>query len=624
MDINETLKQICKEQKKSINNWNREINNRLSMNSMSVNKKGFEIPLFIIDKDWLEKYESLISDTESIDTNLYSNFETINNTQFSNLNLESNLIVFEKIFFLDEKTWNSMFINKENEKMIQAKQFKGNFYDKILIIELIKENNYKMYCLFFNLNNKKQKLMQGFLKINNLEKEKDILNIFKYNKLDFINECYFNLGEQLFKFSCFELFIFECNNNLKKIDKKTIFMNDMFKDINKNEQEQKMISYPNNNLEVGPKSVLKKEENFTKIMAKNKTNNSIFKSTNKLLNKENDIIKNENQNIPIKHIQTGLSQINDNNFIIPVIQCFNNVIRLRNQFIKKEMFLYLINNKNKKLSFAFVEVIRNIHFKKSNSFLPLIKIINEMNPTIKEPKDLILFILETVDEELNIQNNNIDFISTDLYEYQDLKAFNDFRNTKFKSKLSIIFYEFFGFIQMPFCSHCNKSSNEVQLIKMLTFPIKEIKNNKNNNISIYDCFDFDLNKKINSPFYCNACQKSYLNNQSKILYAPQTLIINLEWGNQFESEIKFKFEEYLYLEKYIEEKDSINTYELIGLISYFKLKDSEGHYMAYCKVNGKCDCHWYKYDGEIENECNFDDIKNIKCPTILFYSFIIN
>ena len=94
MDINETLKQICKEQKKSINNWNREINNRLSMNSMRVNKKGLEIPLFIIDKDWLEKYESLISDTESIDTNLYSNFETINNTQFSNLNLESNLIVF--------------------------------------------------------------------------------------------------------------------------------------------------------------------------------------------------------------------------------------------------------------------------------------------------------------------------------------------------------------------------------------------------------------------------------------------------------------------------------------------------------------------------------------------------
>lgn len=155
------------------------------------------------------------------------------------------------------------------------------------------------------------------------------------------------------------------------------------------------------------------------------------------------------------------------------------------------MFLYLINNKNKKLSFAFVEVIRNILFKKSNSFLPLIKIINEMNPTIKEPKDLILFILETVDEELNIQNNNIDFISTDLYEYQDLKAFNDFRNTKFKSKLSIIFYEFFGFIKMPFCSHCNKSSNEVQLIKMLTFPITEIRNNKNNNISIYDCFDFD-------------------------------------------------------------------------------------------------------------------------------------
>ena len=133
MNENENLNQICKEQKKSINNWIREINNRLSMNSMISNKKGLEIPLFIIDKDWLEQYESLIFDSDNIDTNLYNNFEAINNNQFSNLNLEKNdLIVFEKIFFLDEKTWNSMFINKENEKMIQAKQFKETFMIKFL------------------------------------------------------------------------------------------------------------------------------------------------------------------------------------------------------------------------------------------------------------------------------------------------------------------------------------------------------------------------------------------------------------------------------------------------------------------------------------------------------------
>jgi len=632
MNINENLKKIYKEQKKSINNWNREINNRLSMNSMNLNKKGLEIPLFIIDKDWLEEYESLITNTETIDINLYNNFETINNTQFSNLNLESNLILFEKIFFLDEKTWNSMFINKENEKMIQTKQFKGCFYDKILIIELISENNYKMYCLFYLDNkNKKKKLMQGFLKINNLGKEKDILNIFKCNKLDFISECYYNLGEKLFKFSYFELFIFECNNNLKKVDKKTIIMNDMFKDLNKNEkeqvQEQKMISNIKKNEGETPESNLKEEiKNIPKKMVKNKAEDNIFKLSIKPLKKDSDIIKKRNQNI-LNNNPNGLSQLNDNNFIIPVIRCLNNVNRLKNELTKKEMYQYLSKNSNKKLSLALVIQLRNILFKKKNFsgdlFLPFKTIINELNPSIKDPKDLLLFILKTVDEELNIQNNNFNFLSTDLYDDHHLKAFNEFRNAYFKSKLSIIFYEFYGFTQMSFCPLCNNSFKESQIIKMLTFPIYEINNNKNNNsISIDDCFEYDIKKNIESPFYCNVCQKNYLNNQGKILYAPQTLIINLEWGNKFESDINLKLEEYLYLKKYIDNKDSINTYELTGVISYFKSKDSKGYYITYCKDN---QCQWHKYEGEMEKICNnFDDIKNVKYPTILFYNYILN
>ena len=533
-----------------------------------------------------------------------------------------------------------MFINKENEKIAQTKQFKGNFYDKILIIELITENNYKIYCLFFYLDNEKEKLMQGFLKINNLEKEKNILNIFKHIKLDFINECYCNLDEHLFKSSCFELFIFECNKNCKKLDKRTIFMNDMFKDINKNEkvheqkqeqeQEQKIISIPRNNVEEPPESVLKENiKDIPKIKANDISNETINKIYITPPNKENDIIKNENKNISIKPIINRLQQLKDgNNFIIPVIQCFNSVNRLRDEFIKKEMYNYLKNKKeNKKVSFALVEILRNNtrrNYLIINSILPLKKIINEMNPSIKEPKDLILFILKEVDEELNNQNNEIKFLNTELYDEKNLKAFNDFRNTKFKNKKSIIFYEFFGFTQISFCSICKKTLNEVQLIKMLIFPINEIINNENNSISIYDCFEYNIKKNIDSPFYCNNCQKSCLNNQGKIFYAPQTLIISLEWGNHFESEINFKIEEYIDLKKYIENKDSINSYELRGVISYFKPKDSEGRYIAYCKYSENINCQWYKCDGEKINKYNFDDIKNIKCPTILFYSYILN
>lgn len=420
MNVNENLKQICKEQKKSINFWNREINNRLSMNTLSLNKKGLEVPLFIIDKDWLEKYESLISDTDNIDTNLYNNFEGINNSQFSNLNLERNLIVFEKIYFLDEKTWNSMFINKENEKMAQTMRFKGSFYDKILIIELIREKNYKMYCLFFYLDHEKEKLMQGFLKINNLEKEKDILNIFKCNKLDFIKECYNILDEKFFKCSCFELFIFESNNNLKKIDKKTILMNDMFKDINKNEkvqeqeQEQKMMSYLKSRVQEPPQPVIMEEIKYSpKVTVENKENETVSRSPIHPQKKISNLIKSENQNILIK------SGLNNNNFINPVIQCFNNLSRLREELINN---ITLYNNKNKKLSLELVEVLKNMKYIRNkcskNLFLSLNKVINEMNPSIKEPKDLILFILETVDEELNLQNNNIESLGAESYVQQ--------------------------------------------------------------------------------------------------------------------------------------------------------------------------------------------------------------
>jgi hypothetical protein len=373
-----------------------------------------------------------------------------------------------------------------------------------------------------------------------------------------------------------------------------------------------MVSYLKNNVQEPPKSALKEEKKYIpKVMVENKVNENISRTLINPPKNINVLNKSEKQNISIK---TGL---NDNTFINPVIQCFNNVSRFRDELINN---FTLYNNKNKKLSSALNEALKNLKYlrnKCSNSlFLSLRKVINEMNPSIKEPKDLILFILDTVDEELNLQNNNIESLNIEL-SLPQLKDFNDFRNLCFKDKLSIIFYEFFGFIQIP--SFCKKPFKEAQL-KMLTFPIKNIKNNKNNNISIYDCFEYYINKNIDSSIYCNYCQKFHKNIQGNILYAPQTLIINLEWDNQFENEINFEFGDNLDLKQYINNKDSINFYELIGVIS----KNSEGRYIAYCKKSGIWNIQWYKYEGEKINICEFDDIQKIKCPIIFFYSFLLN
>ena len=92
---------------------------------------------------------------------------------------------------------------------------------------------------------------------------------------------------------------------------------------------------------------------------------------------------------------------------------FSNIDKLRTYLIDKK-YQELEKNKNeKKLSFALAEVLNhlwndlNIQYYKPEYFK---KIISEMNPLFKgiaanEPKDLVLFILETLHKELN--NNKI-------------------------------------------------------------------------------------------------------------------------------------------------------------------------------------------------------------------------
>ena len=79
-----------------------------------------------------------------------------------------------------------------------------------------------------------------------------------------------------------------------------------------------------------------------------------------------------------------------------------------------------INNKEKKmsLSFALAEVLKNLwlKFDDKKSYPPenFKKLISEMNPLFRgiqanDPKDLILFMLETMHSELNNPTNQYNF-----------------------------------------------------------------------------------------------------------------------------------------------------------------------------------------------------------------------
>ena len=109
---------------------------------------------------------------------------------------------------------------------------------------------------------------------------------------------------------------------------------------------------------------------------------------------------------------------------------------------------------------------------------------------------------------------------------------------------------------------------------------------------------------------------------SKIYISPQILIIILDRGKEFESNIKLNFSEDLNLMNYIELKQFGFTYKLIGVVTYIKESGPNGHFIAYCR--SPINYQWFKYDDDIVTKVNNfqNEIIDYGIPYILFYNKI--
>jgi ubiquitin C-terminal hydrolase len=258
-------------------------------------------------------------------------------------------------------------------------------------------------------------------------------------------------------------------------------------------------------------------------------------------------------------------------------------------------------------------------------------IISEMNPLFKgiaanDPKDLVLFLLQTMHKELhkplNIVVNNNNLINNNNFE----DVFADFIQYETNKNRSIISEEFNGYINsISMCAVCGAIIHNIQSYNILFFPLEEIRKfknyNYNNNVEIKDCFQF--NEKLDSypSFYCNTCKNLCLNyNMSKLIYGPQTLIINLNRGRGLEYNVNIKLEEYLDLREFIFATESPYYYELIGVICHFGSNDEGGHFIAYCKNSNNCE--WYKFNDQLVNKCTFDEVAKTGLPYVLFYNYV--
>ena len=144
-----------------------------------------------------------------------------------------------------------------------------------------------------------------------------------------------------------------------------------------------------------------------------------------------------------------------------------------------------------------------------------------------------------------------------------------------------------------------------------------------NKVDIYDCFEYCQNPEEltgQNAMYCDNCQSQFPAKFTTTLYnGPEVLIIvlNRGTGNQFKTKLKFNF--YLDLTNFLEDKNSACQYELIGLVTHMGENGGSGHFIATCK--SPIDGIWYQYNDDLVfpvTDFN-QQMLDYATPYILFY-----
>ena len=525
--------------------------------------------------------------------------------------------------------------------------------DDKFINELLKKNKKWNFKLSSNNNNNK-----GKIKLKENKRYNNFFNKASNNKNINIQNRNFlpNLNNKILPF-----------NNKQKIaliPKNNIIINPIvpFKFINKNninvnqsldnKQLSNKIIINNNNFIINNNNPNNKQakNNINENINKNLINNIKLKSNPPQEQKQNNnrIIsssapKNKVSNFILmsKTNANGLANIGATCYMNATLQCLAHIQRLTYYLLNSETKKKISSDKIKyKLTSAYLTVLENLwQNKKIKYYSPtqFKDVISEMNSLFagiqaNDSKDLILFLLETMHNELNVENNNINIQDNYVdamqaqYNYElTLKNFWNYFREKYNSIISTLFYGMFNSIMC--CQNCNVVLNNVQCYNILIFPLQKVKEYKmrmENIVDLYECFEYNQRPDLigGKSFYCNNCRTMVDNvNTTKLLYGPKILIINFNRGRGLEFNVQINFPEYIDISNYVYYKDNSPTfYELVGIVTHFGPSSMGGHFIAFCKSFGNQ--QWYKYNDAMVDPSSFEEAKNTGVPYILFYSYI--
>ena len=367
------------------------------------------------------------------------------------------------------------------------------------------------------------------------------------------------------------------------------------------------------------------------------TKNEQFSQNN--IQNQNDIQNQNNfqQNINnINESRIGLENLGKASYLNAILQCLGNIDYLKNYFLDKNNIDFIENNiKEMPLSFVFERLYKNLYLIQHNNnvyspknilrVLSYKNIIYHNNNKEKNPNDCLIFILNSLHDELNIIDNK-KFDSNHINE-SDRKSFIlDGMRKFFNTNNSIISNNFNRFeIKELTCKSCNNITYEFKYYNTIYLDVSGYyKENNKNNITIKDCIKFDsTEKKIN--LFCKKCNKKCsMGCISKILNSPKIFVFFVDRGDFDEEKLKLSFylEEEINLNPFIEDKSYPNKFELIGIVSICM---KERKYVAFC--NSFKEQLWYYFNDEKVNTIKqkklvFNHNNKEFVPCILFYKLI--
>ena len=369
------------------------------------------------------------------------------------------------------------------------------------------------------------------------------------------------------------------NANKDKIDDKIKIPDlDDNSDINKI-NDINSLNYQNNNINRINKSNDKNNKNDNnKSDNNNNINNYIIENyininNNNIINNNynNSFNNNNNQGyvkpkyiFPIK----GLDNIGSTCYMNSTLQCLLHVSELVNYFLyeyKNDKDTLKNKNKNSstlgKISEAFYELVLGVNpnnnknenktskkygfmnffssKNEENSFSPqnFKETLGICNPQFKDfkandSKDLLLYLLQTMHEELNYFGDNPPIRLPQPNQDNRESTFLYFMNIYNNQNFSIISNNFYGTYEIiTTCKECKTTIYNFQKFEFISFGMFKYKKKTFDIMNGFKDNEEPQELKGDNKFYCNICKKlAEASSACKIIQPPNKLVINIDYG----------------------------------------------------------------------------------------------